>query len=190
MSYLNDFDWRPVPSNESDLFGPRRSSRAYATTEFWNLRSRKKKSDVYSCKGARAYGSRKKRSRKRHSKHSKPSKSKPSAKSLRGKGSKHSKGGRGHSKVRIPITKGGMKTVDPKSGKTIEYHIRMAQRPRHHVLRVLVEHKHDGLHIFRRLIALRTLRKRSGTPEQLKTLTDDAKYVKRKYYNTKFWSKR
>jgi len=91
--------------------------------------------------------------------------------------------------VRIPVRKGGLAIKDSQGNIVAEYHIRTPKTERRLVIDNLV-HKDGGLPVYRALIARRTLLKNTANKTMLATLTADANYVKKRYYNTSFWSKK
>jgi hypothetical protein len=93
-------------------------------------------------------------------------------------------------KVRkIHITPGAMKLPGKNGSPDIEYHIHYTQRKRRTILNKLItEKKETALKIYRTLLARRTLGKTKLSPEQKITLTQDAKYIKDKYYGKHIWN--
>jgi hypothetical protein len=113
-------------------------------------------------------------------------------KTTRKSGSKKvaSRRSRKKSSVRIPIDRGALAWFDAKNGEIVDYHISTPTKKRRALLRRLVTDKNmDALTVFRAIIARRTLGKNRLSEQQISTLTSDADYVKKKYYNTDFWQK-
>lgn len=93
------------------------------------------------------------------------------------------------SSVKIHIQKGSLSVPDS-NGKKLDYHISSPIQLRHKILNKIVKTKNgDAIGVYRALLARRTLGKNRLRGEQINTLTDDANYVKQKYYYTKNWAK-
>jgi hypothetical protein len=90
-------------------------------------------------------------------------------------------------KVLINISPGVMKLPGKNGSPDIEYHIHYTQRKRRTILNKLITEK-TALKIYRTLLARRTLGKTKLSPEQKNTLTQDAKYIKDKYYGKNLWN--
>lgn len=94
------------------------------------------------------------------------------------------------SKVRIPLTRGSLAVHDKKGQVIHEYHIRDSNITRHRVLNQIVQHRQgDAIGVYRALLARRTLGKHRLSTQFKDTLTKDANYIKKKYYDTKLWAK-
>lgn len=95
--------------------------------------------------------------------------------------------------VRIPVTKGAF-TVHDKNGKVKKaYHLTLSTAERHKILDTLAHQKKGKgniIGLWRGLLARRTLGKNRLSEKQKKAFTDDMKYLKDKYGDSKDWPAR